>query len=196
MARLARDEASYAHSMVDHMYPRWSYFPRHLPPPAWVEQFVEVVNDQQLAIDSSKVDGLSSDAVLTHLRPGLESLGYEVERGKRVADRIRRPVLFGEQGVPRVTYEIDAVHDGLGVLVEVEAGRAWMGNAVYRDLIRTSLIVGASYLALGVRHEYRYKSQGKLQVNHSYDETLGMLDAVYASGRLHLPFEGLLLFGY
>jgi hypothetical protein len=37
-----------------------------------------------------------------------------------------------------VTMEIDAFHDGEGIALEVEAGRAWNGNAVYRDLIRIS----------------------------------------------------------
>lgn len=67
-----------------------------------------------------------------------------------------------------------------------------MGNAVYRDLIRTSLIVEARYLILGVMTEYRY-SKG---TTHSYREARDLLEAVYASGRLALPFEGILLFGY
>jgi hypothetical protein len=53
------------------------------------------------------------------------------------------------------------VHDELGVVLEVEAGRGARGNAVYRDLIRTSLIVGVRYLALGVMLQYRHQSGGK-----------------------------------
>lgn len=66
-------------------------------------------------------DGLTNDKVLAHLRPGLLKLGYEVEGGKQGTERIRRPVLFGDQGRERVAYEVDAVHDELDVLVEVEA---------------------------------------------------------------------------
>jgi len=73
--------------------------------------------------------------------PGLRKLGYTVEASKAKVDRIRRPVLFGEQGAERVAYEVDAVHDELGVIVEIEAGRGARGNAVYRDLIRASLLV-------------------------------------------------------
>jgi hypothetical protein len=36
---------------------------------------------------------------------------------------------------------VDGVHDELGILLEIEAGRGARGNAVYRDLVRTSLIV-------------------------------------------------------
>lgn len=137
--------------------------------------------------------GASSDSVLLKLSAGLGLLGYTVEAGKRRVDKIRRPVLFGEGGAERVAYDVDAVHDELGVLLEVEAGRGAMSNAIYRDLIRTSLIVGARFLALGVMLEYRYSKSG---LTLSYRDTRDLLDAVYASGRLQFPFEGILLFGY
>jgi hypothetical protein len=139
---------------------------------------------------------LTSDIVLKHLRPGLEQLGYRVETGKRKAQRIALPVLFGEEGMPRVRYEVDAVHDDLGVLVEIEAGRGARGNAVYRDLIRSSLIVDAHFLVLGVMEAYRHKSGGKTITVRSYDDAKNLLDALYASRRLELPFDGILLFGY
>lgn len=123
-------------------------------------------------------------------------LGYEVESGKHRAEKIRRPVLFGDQGGERVAYEVDAVHDDLGVVVEVEAGRGARGNAIYRDLIRASLIGGAKYLALGVMLEYRHRQAGRPIAVESYRDAKDQLDAIYASGRLRLPFEGVLLFGY
>jgi hypothetical protein len=157
---------------------------------------VNVVSDVGRKIDSRSALGLTSDAVLGHLSPGLESLGYLVESSKKHEGRVRRPVLFGDEGSERVAYEVDAVHHELGVLVEVEAGRGARGNAVYRDLVRSSLIVGARFLALGVMIEYRHQSGGKPIVVHSYREAKDQIDAIYASGRLLLPFEGLLLFGY
>jgi hypothetical protein len=105
-------------------------------------------------------------------------------------------VLFGEQGAARTTYSVDAVHESEGVLLEVEAGRGWMGGAVYRDIVRTSLIVDARFLALAIRRTYTYKSQGKALVNDDYRLTDDLLDAIFASGRLRLPFEGILLVGY
>jgi hypothetical protein len=105
-------------------------------------------------------------------------------------------VLFGGNGRERVAYEVDAFHDKLGIAVEVEAGRGARGNAIYRDLIRASLIVGANYLALGVMTEYRHLNKGKTQRVKSYDDARDQLDAIYTSGRLKLPFQGLLLFGY
>ena len=134
--------------------------------------------------------------MLGYLRPGLEALGYRVETGKTRAERIALPVLYGNEGQERVRYEVDAVHDELGIVVEVEAGRGARGNAVYRDLVRTSLIVDARFLVLGVMSQYRHQSGGREVVVHSYQDAKDQLDAIYASQRLKLPFEGVLLFGY
>src|SRR5918995_3671793 len=164
-------------------YPEWFYYPSRTRPPDWVHELLEVVAAARPLIDSASVDGLTSDKVLSHLRPGLLKLGYEVEGGKHRAEKIRRPVLFGDQGRERVAYEVDAVHDELGVLVEVEAGRGARGNAVYRDLIRASLVVGAQYLALGVMQEYRHLSGGKPIIVSSYRDSKDQLDALFASGR-------------
>jgi hypothetical protein len=177
-------------------YPEWFYFPARERPPEWVDAFLGVVGAAQPAIDSTTVDELTSDKVLALLRPGLVGLGYEVEAGKTAAQKIRRPVLFGDRGIERVAYEVDAVHDELGIVVEVEAGRGARGNAIYRVLIRTSLIVGARFLVLGVMTEYRHNQSGKVVKVQSYREARDQLDAIFASGRLQLPFEGVLLFGY
>src|SRR3954447_11379201 len=120
-------------------FPRWSHFPRNVRAPAWVDPLVDVVREAELEISTSGGAGLKSDAVLSRLAPGLSALGFTVEKGKNKADKIDRPVLFGDQGSTAVTMEVDAFHDVLGIAVEVEAGRSWNGNAVYRDLVRASL---------------------------------------------------------
>jgi hypothetical protein len=177
-------------------YPDWFYYPTHDQPPDWAVEFVAAVASCRTSIESRSIGSLTSDKVLSCLRPALVGLGYQVESGKHTGERIRRPVLFGDQGVERVAYEVDAIHDSLGILVEVEAGRGARGNAVYRDLVRSSLIVGARFLALGVMQEYRHLSGGKQVSVSSYREAKDQIDAIYASGRLGLPFEGVLLFGY
>jgi hypothetical protein len=177
-------------------YSDWIYNPNRTRPPGWVHDFIAVVRKSRQEIDSAKVASLVSDRVLSYLRPGLETLGYQVEAGKKMEDRIRRPVLFGPGGEARVTYEVDAVHDDLGIMVEVEAGRGARGNAVYRDLIRSSLIVDARYLVLGVMREYHHLSSGHKVIVNSDADTRDQIDAIFASGRLKLPFEGVLLFGY
>lgn len=177
-------------------YPEWSYFPQSVRPPTWVDDVVTLFATHQEQIDSGKVDGLTSDRVLAILRPGLLALGFVVEAGKTKADRIRRPVLFGERGSERVAYEVDAVNDEHGILMEIEAGRGARGNAIYRDLVRSSLVVAAKFLVLGVMRQYRHKSGGRPVSVNSYRDARDLLDAIYASGRLQLPFEGILILGY
>ncbi len=182
--------------MSSTQYPLWMFYPAWEPPAQWALDFVRVVAAARNSIDTEEHAGVTSDKALLALEQGLRNLGYEVESSKSRADRIRRPVLFGENGTEALTWEVDAVHDGLGVVVEVEAGRGARSNAVYRDLIRSSLIVNARFLALGVQTAYRHESDGRTVTVRSFMETKTLLDAIYASGRLKLPFEGVLLFGY
>jgi hypothetical protein len=177
-------------------YPRWRYYPARDVPPSWVEDLISVCEEAKPRIDTASVQGEGSDGILAALCPGLLRLGYKVETSKKTTDKIERPVLFGDEGRPRVQYQIDAWLQDPGVVVEVEAGRGWMGNAFYRDLVRTSLIVGATYLVIGMMDQYLYKSGGKQSMSHDYDNARDQLDAVFASGRLQLPFEGVLLVGY
>ena len=176
-------------------YPSWLYYPAREPPPRWTLDFVKVVASVRDDIDTKQNRGLTSDKALLALEPGLKILGYKVEASKRPGDRIRRPVLFGENGAEILTWEVDAVHDELGIVVEVEAGRGARSNAVYRDLIRTSLIVNVKYLALGVQVAYRHDTAGRETVVHSFPETKSLLAAIYASGGPHFPFVGILRFG-
>ena len=86
---------------------------------------------------------------------------FEVEAGKKKEEKIERPVFFGENGVSEVRYEIDAYHSEWTCGMEVEAGRGWMGNAVYRDLILASVMVDVDHFVLAVANGYRYKTGGR-----------------------------------
>ena len=180
---------------MPYTYPAWQYYPPRTRPPEWVPPIVDVFAAVQGEIDSAEVRS-KSDTALAVLRTGLVALGFEVEAGKKKVDKIRRPVLFGEQGHEDLAYEVDAFHPESGVALEVEAGRGARGNAVYRDLIQTSLLVDARYLVLAVQTAYHHKSVGKDIVVQSYRDTKNLLDAIYASNRLVLPLEGILLVGY
>jgi hypothetical protein len=70
-----------------------------------------------------------------------------------------------------------------------------MSNAIYRDLIQGSLIVDARFLALAEPLEYRYKSGARTAREPSYAKTYSVIEAIYGSARLSLPFEGVLLIG-
>jgi hypothetical protein len=176
-------------------FPLWKYYPPRSRPPAWVQPVIAAFAAAKDAIDS-EAKSITSDKALAALRPGLEALEFEVETGKKKAEKIRRPVLFGELGREDMAYEVDAFHPENGIALEVEAGRGARGNAVYRDLIQTSLLVDAHFLVLAVQISYHHKSGGKSIVVQSYRDTMNLLDAIYASNRLSLPLEGILLVGY
>lgn len=185
---------TYGSGMIE-SYPFWTYFPRSAPPPPWVSDLTTVVGAEKTHLDSRHLRMTSNEA-LKVLEPGLKTLGFSCEVTKARTDKIRRPVLFGSEGSELVAYEIDAFHDELGIVLEIEAGRGRHGGAFFRDLIRTSLIVGAEYLAIGMLIQYRYQSGGRGVSGDDYLWALAELDAVFASGRLKLPFRGVLLFGY
>jgi hypothetical protein len=178
-------------------YPLWSYWPRNVKPPEWAISFTGVVAGSESQVSTvDKKTGISSDGVLSVLAPGLVALGYAVETGKTKAGKIVRPVLFGENGAAEVSYEIDAFHDALGIAVEVEAGRGAAGNADYRDIVRTSLILDSQFMALLMPIRYRTTSAGREHAIPAYERTRNQLSAIYASERLVLPFKGVLLVGY
>ena len=150
----------------------------------------------EMIIQTAKRDkGLTSDEVLGELREDLVKLGFEVEASKRKSDKILRPVFFGENGIPTLQYEIDAYHPDWECGLEVEAGRAWMGNAVYRDLINACVMVQVKYLLLAIPNAYRYKSGGHDIVSQDYEKSLAVADALYGHSRVRLPYD-LVLIGY
>lgn len=140
--------------------------------------------------------GLTSNEVLAVLsREGLASLGFEVEAGKQKADKIQRPVFFGENGEATLTYEIDAYHREWRCGLEVEAGRAWMGNAIYRDLIQGLVMVQVDTLVLAVSNTYKYKSGGRATGSPDYANTVSVAETLFGHSRMRLPYN-LLIIGY
>ncbi len=176
-------------------YPKWQCYPANFRPPEWVSPLIQIVADVESTISTVAKNGPKSDGVLASLAPGLSGMGFAVETGKARAQKIRRPVLFGENGREAVSYEIDAFHDGWGIAVEVEAGRGAQNNADYRDLIRASLILDARHLVLLMPQHYRFQGSPPDGVQ-AYSATRDLLSALYASQRLRLPFDGVQLIGY
>ena len=175
---------------------RYTSFPRTASPPSFVDDAIAVFRDNEKKIATTdRKKGLTSDAVLAVLRSDLKAIGFDVEAGKRKAQKIKRPVFFGENGVPTLQYEIDAYHDGWRCGMEVEAGRAWMGNAVYRDLIQAMIMVQVDTLILAVSNEYRYNTGGRSTVNRDYENTCAVAQAVYGHSRVQMPY-GLVVVGY
>lgn len=175
---------------------RFSTFPRTQPPPGFARSLVRVFQTHEPLICTLSLEkGLTSDAVLALLRPDLTTLGFSVENGKTSAAKIRRPVFFGENGSPDLQYEIDAFQPEWKCGLEIEAGRAWMGNAVYRDLIQALVMVDLDVLALAVPNGYSYQSGGRKTVSKDYENACAVADALYGHSRISMPYR-LLLIGY
>lgn len=168
----------------------------HLTPPEFVDVVVDVFQRYGASISTLALEkGLTSDMVLKELRPDLFELGFEVEEGKRKDEKIDRPVFFGENAQPTLHYQIDAFHTGWQCGLEIEAGRAWMGNAVYRDLVQACVMVQVEHLVLGVPIAYKYKTSGRSTVSHDYAHAVSLAETLYGHSRLRLPYD-LVLIGY
>lgn len=175
---------------------RFSTFPRTQTPPAFIAQVVEVFERRAGEIGTTQLDkGLTSDQALAALRAGFVRLGFEVEAGKRAEDKIKRPVFFGENALPDLQYEVDAWHPKWRAGLEVEAGRAWMGNAVYRDLVQALVMVEMDHLLLAVPQVYRYKTSGRATTSRDYENTVSVAQALYGHSRIVMPFS-LCVIGY
>ena len=175
---------------------QFATYPRTEPPPDFVRPVVSVFQAHEDAIATvHREKGLTSDEVLAILHGDLVGLGFEAESGKRRDQKIERPVFYGNNGVPTVRYQTDAYHHDWRCGLEIEAGRAWMGNAVYRDLVQALVMVQVDHLVLAVPNGYRYKTGGRDVVSADFSNTAHLADALYGHSRFRLPY-GLVLIGY
>jgi hypothetical protein len=174
----------------------FSTFPKTVVPKKIALTVVEIFKNHFDIISTvNRVKGLNSDEVLDVIKEDLQKEGFEVEKGKNQHEKIYRPVFFGENAKPTVQYEIDAFHDHWKCGVEVEAGRAWMGNAVYRDLIQSLVMVDLEHLIIAVPQSYKYKSKGKDLISKDYEKTRNLIETLYNHSRFRLPYD-LTLIGY
>ena len=175
---------------------RFSTFPRTHTPPIFLEDVVSRFDDHFGAIGTVHLEkGLTSNEVLAILRPDLVDLGFQVEAGKREGEKVRRPVFFGENAKPELQYEVDAWHPEWRAGLEIEAGRALRGNAIYRDLVQALVMVEMDHLLLAVPLEYRYNQKGKRVASPDYETTVRVAQALYGHSRISMPFS-LCVIGY
>ncbi len=174
----------------------FQHFPKTNLPPEFITNIISVFKNHYSSISTENLEkGLESDTVLSILRTDLQTMGFEVEKGKKKEDKIFRPVFFGENGVPSVTYEIDAYHPEWKCGLEIEAGRAWKGNAFYRDLILGLVMVNVEFLIIAVPITYKYIVKGKPLMNTDYKYASGIASTLYSHRRFKFPYE-LTLVGY
>ena len=174
----------------------FSSFPKTEKPKEFALAVINAFNLHHDKISTIQLGkGLESNDVLRILRPELVKLNFQVERSRKQNEKICRPVFFGENGVASVSYEIDAFNDEHKTGLEIEAGRAWMGNAVYRDLIQSMVMVELEHLILAVPLKYKYKSNSRDCVSKDYENSKNLIDTLYSHTRFKLPYS-LTLIGY
>ena len=154
------------------------------------KEIQEVINC--FAVEYDKIDSstnnLKSDAVLQIIAPHLIEIGFTVETGKSLSEKIIIPVLFGMNNHVDKAFNADALSGDGKIVIEVEAGRATENNQFLKDLFQACMMFNVEYLVLAVRNDYR--GHKDFEIVYTFLETL------YISNRIKLPLKGILLIGY
>ena len=165
----------------------WQYFPKSDEAPVIVHTVVDAFEEASHRIDSFKFD-LPSNDVLAEVCQRLHSAEFEVETGKKKAEKIFVPVLFGLNGKAEKSFEADAYHREEEFVLEVEARRAVVNNQFLKDLFQACMMHGVNYLGIAVRNTYRN--------SNDFERVIRFIDTLYASSRIRLPLRGILIIGY
>ena len=166
----------------------WQLFPRSLKAPSFILATVSAFNKVAPAITSDRGGPQTSNEVLAAVRPELEAIGYNVERGKLGSEKIHVPVLYGLNGKTEKAFEADAYWAENQIVLEVEAGRAVTNYQFLKDLFQACVMQDVEWLAIAVRKTYRESKD--------FQKVVQFFDTLYASNRLALPLKGCLVVGY
>lgn len=169
----------------------WMFFPQNKRINSHLKQVISVFEEKQVEIDSethSGKDNLESDFVLAYVAPGLESIGYAVEKSKKKDDKIRVPVLFGLNGQVNLAFEVDGYCKAHQTVIEVEAGRAVVNYQFLKDFYEACMMQDVRYFCVAVKNKYR--------TSKDFDKVCNFFQALYVSNRMDIPLEGVLVIGY
>jgi len=166
---------------------QWQYYPKSDASPPIASAVISAFQSAADVIDSAH-NTLDSNDVLAAITPQLQAAGFQVESGKKAADKIQVPVLFGRNGKLEKWFDADAYHDDAGFVLEVEAGRGVINNQFLKDLFQACMMHGVSHLGIAVRNDYRGAAD--------FEKVVQFFDTMYASNRLRLPLDGILVVGY
>ncbi len=175
---------------------RFMSFPRTKPPPPFVPLIIGVFQAHEPTICTMVLDkGLESDPVLKEIATDLAKLGFIVETAKTKKTKIARPVFYGQNGEPSLRYEIDAYHPEWRCGLEVEAGRAILGNAIFRDLFQAMVMTDVDHLSLALPNVYKYRSRDRNLSLKYYEKAISVAEALFGHTRVVMPY-GLTVIGY
>ena len=166
---------------------RHQFFPVNKKTPEHLVSVIKVFNEYEDKINSRK-HKLDSNTVLEILRKNLEGVGFRIETGKKKNEKIKIPVLFGENGRIIKSFDVDGYHEEFKTVLEVEAGRAVMNNQFLKDFFEACIMVNVDYCIIAVRDTYLKQKD--------FEKVKDFFDSMYASGRMNIPLKGLLIVGY
>ena len=172
----------------------FQFFPRSHGMTSEMQDIVECFKKVDAEKDSDV--HLKSNDMLALLRPGLESLGFQVETGKSRNEQIYVPVLFSDNNQIDKFFAADALSSDHKIVIEVEAGRAVRNNQFLKDIFQACMMYEVEYLVIAVLNEYAFNSGGKQFIGYDYKEVRTFLETMYINSRLQLPLKGILLIGY
>ncbi|MBE2254665.1 MAG: hypothetical protein IAE65_00565 [Ignavibacteria bacterium] len=165
----------------------WQFFPKSRIIPKHLQNVLGVFELNENLINSD-VHNYKSNEVLENVRTNLEKLDFQIEKSKKTIDKIKVPVLFGQNGKLEKYFDADGYNKTNKTVIEVEAGRAVTNFQFLKDLFQAWMMYEVDYLVIAVRKDY--KGNPDFQIVKTFFETL------YASGRLQLPLNGILIIGY
>ena len=173
---------------------RHQFFPVNKKTPEHLVSVIKVFNEYEDKINSHK-HKLDSNTVLEILRKNLEGVGFRIETGKKKNEKIKIPVLFGENGRIIKSFDVDGYHEDSKTVLEVEAGRGFLNNQFLKDFFEACIMVDVDYCVIAVRNIYTTHGK-KILKSNDFDKVKGFFDSMYASDRMKIPLQGLLLIGY
>ena len=167
---------------------KWQFYPKSKRTPEHLKLVVSCVfQKNHYKIDSER-HHFNSDKVLGLIRNDLEKLGFKVEKGKKDLQKIKIPVLFGEEGKCEKSFDADGWNEASKTVIEVEAGRGVTNYQFLKDLFQACVMQDVEYLIVCLRNAYLGRND--------YATVINFFNTFYASDRLKLPLTGILVIGY
>ena len=165
----------------------YQLFPRSFGITAEVESVIKCFQKNYDRIKSPE-NNLNIDGVLKCLVADLKLLNFKVETSKAKDDKIKVPVLFSLNNKIDKSFDADAVSGDGKIVLEVEAGRAYVNNQFLKDVFQACMMPSVDYLILAVRNDYRG--------GDDFSKIFQFFETLYINGRLQLPLKGIVLIGY
>ena len=166
---------------------QYQLFPRSFGINAEVEAVINCFRRNYDDIKSPE-NTLNSDGVLKIISDDLKKLNFKVEESKAQNDKIKVPVLFSLNNRIDKFFDADAVSSDGKIVLEVEAGRAYVNNQFLKNVFQACMMPSVDYLVLAVRNDYRG--------NDDFAKIFQFFETLYINGRLQLPLKGIVLIGY